>query len=74
MDVAIQIDLSNSAEVYKISHMIGTIPSMISGRNMPNETPYPLGCYPKHPYNSIVASQRLENTLKLGRIPYRPIS
>jgi hypothetical protein len=62
--VAIRIGLLNYVEVYTFPHMIGTIPSMISGPNKPNETPYPnvrdLRCL----YSPTTASLGLENDVE----------
>ena len=55
-DVAIRIDSIHSVEVYKFPHMIGVVPTMISGQNRPNETPYPKVCDLRCPYNSTTAS------------------
>jgi hypothetical protein len=63
-DVAIRIGLMNFAEVYTFPHMIGTVPSMISGLNRPNETPYPNVRDLRCPYSPTTASQGLENNVE----------
>jgi hypothetical protein len=62
--VPIQIGLLNSAEVYTFRHMIGTITSMISGSNEPNETPFPNVWDLRCPYSPTIASQGLENDVE----------
>jgi hypothetical protein len=67
--MAIQIGLSNSAEVYKFPHTIGATSSMISGRNRPNETSYPNVHVLRCPYNSTMTSKGLETQPGRYQIP-----